>query len=62
MPPAAAISMALVDGDQMVWADGFGFRDSKKEIPATVETVYRVGSVSKLFTDIAVVQLAEEGS
>ena len=29
--------------------------------PATAETVYRVGSVSKLFTDMAIMQLVEQG-
>lgn len=56
-----AFSISLVDRDKVVWADGFGFQDAKKTIPATAETVYRVGSISKLFTDIAVMQLAEEG-
>ncbi|MFK8114371.1 MAG: serine hydrolase [Rubripirellula sp.] len=56
-----AFSISMVDRDQVVWADGFGFQDAEKKTPATAETVYRVGSISKLFTDIAVVQLAEEG-
>src|SRR5205807_2715667 len=30
-------------------------------VPATPETVYRVGSVSKLFTDIGIMQLVERG-
>ena len=34
---------------------------SREEAPATADTVYRVGSVSKLFTDIAVMQLVERG-
>ncbi len=56
-----ALSIALVDDQQIVWAKGFGFADSKNKIPATAETVYRVGSVSKLFTDIAIMQLVEQG-
>jgi CubicO group peptidase (beta-lactamase class C family)/D-alanyl-D-alanine dipeptidase len=56
-----AFSIALVDGDQVVWAAGFGHQDADKKTPATASTVYRVGSVSKLFTDIAVLQLAEQG-
>lgn len=56
-----AFSISLIDGDSDVWADGFGFQDAAKSVPATAETVYRVGSVSKLFTDIAVMQLVEEG-
>src|SRR5947209_13524750 len=49
-----ALSIALVDDQKVVWAAGFGFQDSAKKVPATAETVYRVGSVSKLFTDVAV--------
>ncbi len=55
------ISIALVDGDEIVWAQGFGVADPESGAPATAETVYRVGSVSKLFTDIAVMQLVERG-
>ena len=56
-----AFSISLVDGEQVVWADGFGFQDAAQKVPATADTVYRVGSVSKLFTDIAVMQLVETG-
>ncbi len=56
-----AVSIALVDDQKVVWSKGFGFADPAKKIPATAETVYRVGSVSKLFTDIAVMQLVEKG-
>lgn len=56
-----AFSIAVVDDQQTIWADGFGYQDAAKKIPATAETVYRVGSVSKLFTDIAVMQLVERG-
>ncbi len=56
-----ALSIALVDDQQIVWSAGFGMQDSASRVPATAETVYRVGSVSKLFTDIGVMQLVEKG-
>jgi CubicO group peptidase (beta-lactamase class C family)/D-alanyl-D-alanine dipeptidase len=56
-----AFSIALVDRDATVWAEGFGFQDTQQQVPATADTVYRVGSVSKLFTDIAVMQKVEAG-
>lgn len=57
-----AVSIALVDRDRIVWARGFGEADSVHHLPATAETVYRVGSVSKLFTDLGIMQLVEKGS
>ncbi|MDY3559040.1 serine hydrolase [Gemmata sp. JC673] len=56
-----ALSVALVDDQKVVWAAGYGFQDRGRKTPATAETVYRVGSVSKLFTDVAVMQLVEDG-
>jgi CubicO group peptidase (beta-lactamase class C family)/D-alanyl-D-alanine dipeptidase len=56
-----AVSIALVDDQRIVWARGFGFADPKTKTPATADTVYRVGSVSKLFTDLAIMQLVERG-
>ena len=56
-----ALSIAIIDDQQIVWAEGFGMADPKSKIPATADTVYRIGSVSKLFTDIAIMQLVERG-
>ena len=56
-----ALSIALVDGPTVVWSRGFGVEHADGNVPATANTVYRVGSVSKLFTDIALMQLVERG-
>src|SRR5262249_6980377 len=45
-----ALSIALVDDQTMVWARGFGFANPQEKVRASAETVYRVGSISKLFT------------
>ena len=55
------LSIAIVDDQQIVWAEGFGMADPHAKKPATAATVYRIGSVSKLFTDIAIMQLVERG-
>ena len=55
------LSIAIVDGQKIVWAQGFGYADKKAKKPATAETVYRIGSISKLFTAMATMQLAEQG-
>ena len=56
-----ALSIALVDDQRIIWARGFGFADAARTVPASADTVYRVGSVSKLFTDLAIMQLVEQG-
>jgi CubicO group peptidase (beta-lactamase class C family) len=53
------LSIALVDDQSIVWQQGFGFADKKKNVKATPETVYRAGSISKLFNAMAVMKLVE---
>ena len=57
----AGVSIALVDDQQVIWSQGFGFADQENKIPATADTLYRVGSISKLFTATAAMQLVEQG-
>jgi CubicO group peptidase (beta-lactamase class C family) len=55
------LSIALVDDQKVIWAEGFGFADKAKGVPATPETIYRAGSISKLFTTAAAMQLVDDG-
>ena len=56
-----SFSISLVDNQRIVWSEAFGLEDPEQQKRATPGTVYRVGSISKLFTDIAVMQLVEQG-
>lgn len=56
------LTIALVDGQTLAYAAGFGFQDAAKKVPASMHTIYRIGSVSKLFTDIAIMQEVEAGN
>ncbi len=53
------LSLALVDDQRIVWAEGFGYADKAHHVPATPETLYRAGSITKLFTATAIMQLVE---
>jgi CubicO group peptidase (beta-lactamase class C family) len=59
---AVGLSIALVDDQQIVWERGFGYQDREKKLPATENTIYQVGSITKLFTVLAAMQLAEQGN
>ncbi len=54
------LSVALAVGE-VVWTEGFGLADLENNVPANGETVYRLASVSKPITALAVLQLAERG-
>ncbi|MBI4805954.1 MAG: beta-lactamase family protein [Desulfovibrio sp.] len=55
------LSIAVVSDQRVVWSQGFGFADEAAKIPATPDTVYRVGSISKVVTSMRVLQLADAG-
>jgi len=55
------MSVALVDNDKIVWAEGFGYADKENNRLADANTLYKVGSITKVFTAISVMQLVEKG-
>ncbi|MFO7561743.1 MAG: serine hydrolase domain-containing protein [Enhygromyxa sp.] len=55
------VSLALVDGGEVVWATGFGFANAEHKLPAGPRTVYNVGSLAKPVTAAAVLQAVERG-
>jgi CubicO group peptidase (beta-lactamase class C family) len=54
-------SIALVDNQRIVWARGFGYADPGRKTPATAETIYRAGAISRLFTDVAILRSVDSG-
>lgn len=55
-----ALSIALVDDQQVVWAEGFGYANRELRIAATPETTYQIGSITKVLNALAVMQLVEQ--
>ena len=53
------LSVAVGRGDTLRWTQGFGFADLENSVPATAETVYRLASISKPITAVAVLQPAQ---
>ncbi len=54
-------SVAVVANGRIVYAKGFGVADVERGDPVTTETLFRVGSVTKMFTGALLAQLAELG-
>lgn len=54
------LSIALVDDQDIIWKQGFGYSDIAQNIIATPETIYQLGSIAKVFTAIATMQLVEQ--
>lgn len=55
------LSIALVDDQCVVWAEGFGYADAAAKSPATADTLYCIGSITKLLTATEVMRLVERG-
>lgn len=54
-------SIAVVRGGETIYAEGFGLRDTEKVLPATADTLFGIGSITKSFVAIAIMQLVEAG-
>ncbi|MEM1176004.1 MAG: serine hydrolase domain-containing protein [Pseudomonadota bacterium] len=56
-----SVGIAVVDESGPLWIDAFGYADIESERAATTDTMYRIGSTSKMFVALAVLKLVEEG-
>ena len=56
-----SVTVGIVSGQNLVWTKSYGFADMEKKIPADKETVYRIGSITKMFTALMLLQLVENG-
>jgi CubicO group peptidase (beta-lactamase class C family) len=54
-------AVLVAAGDRVLLRDGYGWADEKRHIPIVSETVFDIGSITKVFTAVAVMQLEERG-
>ena len=59
--PVGGVTAGVVSGNQLVWTKSYGDADMEKHTPADQNTVYRIGSVTKMFTALMLEQLVEAG-
>lgn len=55
------LSVAIGEDLRVAWSKGFGLADVENHVAASPATVYRIGSISKPFTAVGIMQLSERG-
>lgn len=58
----AGMSVGIVVDGELAYAKGFGFADVDKKTEPDADTIYRIGSISKSFTALALLALRDEGA
>src|SRR5258706_9480775 len=57
-----SVTLTVVHGDRPLWTRAFGYADVAAKVAATPQTRYRIGSITKTFTGLAILQLLEDRS
>jgi CubicO group peptidase (beta-lactamase class C family) len=53
--------IAIIKNDSIVFSNGYGFANTKNNIPYSVETIQPIGSISKTFIGFAIMKAIEQG-
>lgn len=57
-----AVSIAVIERGELLWAQAFGWRDVRNRIPADTNTQFQGASISKPVTGLACLTLADNGT
>jgi len=60
-PNAASFTIGLVQKSGLVWTKSYGYADIANKKPANPDSVYRIGSITKQFTALMLLQLVRDG-
>jgi len=55
------ITIGIVSGGNLVWTKSYGYADRERKIPVTKDNVFGIGSITKQFTALMLLQLVEQG-
>src|SRR5258706_5753465 len=57
-----SVTLTVVHGDRPLWTRAFGYADVAAKVAATPQTRYRIGSITKTFTALPILQLLQDRS
>ncbi len=60
-PRVPGMSAAIAQDGRVVWAQGFGWADRERGVPADPESIYHLASLTKPFAATVLLQLVDEG-
>lgn len=55
------LAVAFVDGEKLVWAEGFGFTDNSQKTKVSADTLFSIQSISKTYTATGFLIAATKG-
>jgi CubicO group peptidase (beta-lactamase class C family) len=55
------LSIAVVHDQDVIWTGRYGYANIEDKLPARPDTIYSICSISKLFTNVAIMQLRDAG-
>lgn len=61
MTDQPGLSAGIVVDQELIWTGSYGYANIEQQVPASSNTLYRIASISKLFTATSIVQLRDAG-
>lgn len=58
---AVGLAVAVVKGDKIIYNHSFGWKDRENKVPLAEDDIFRIASISKSFSVVAIMQLIEAG-
>ncbi len=55
-----SLSACIIQDDQVIWENGYGYYDLSTQKPATIDTIYILASITKTIVGTAIMQLYEQ--
>ena len=59
-PDTPGCALAIVKDGEVIYKKGYGMADLEHDVPITTKTIFSIGSISKQFTAMCILLLAEQ--